>query len=32
MMQIMVLQVVGLILIIIFSQIALWLPNYIYGS
>jgi len=32
MMQIMVLQVVGLILIIIFPQIALWLPNYIYGS
>ena len=30
MMQFMVLQVVGLILIIIFPQIVLWLPNYIY--
>ncbi len=31
MMQFMVLQVIGLILIIVFPQIALWLPNYIYG-
>ena len=31
MMQFMVLQVMGLILIIIFPQIVLWLPNYIYG-
>ena len=31
MMQFMVLQIVGLILIIIFPQIVLWLPNYIYG-
>jgi len=31
MMQFMVLQVIGLILIIIFPQIVLWLPNYIYG-
>jgi TRAP-type C4-dicarboxylate transport system permease large subunit len=28
----MVIQVIGLILIVIFPQIALWLPNYIYGS
>jgi len=32
MMQFMVVQVIGLILIIIFPQIALWLPHYIYGS
>jgi len=32
MMQFMVLQVIGLILIVIFPQIALWLPQYIYGS
>ncbi len=32
MMQFMVLQVIGLILIIIFPQIALWLPLYLYGS
>ena len=32
MMQFMVIQVIGLILIIIFPQIALWLPHYIYGS
>ena len=32
MMQFMVLQVIGLLLIIIFPQIALWLPHYIYGS
>jgi len=32
MMQFMVIQVIGLILIVIFPQIALWLPNYIYGS
>jgi tripartite ATP-independent transporter DctM subunit len=31
MMQFMVLQIVGLILIIVFPQIVLWLPNYIYG-
>ena len=31
MMQFMVLQVIGLILIIMFPQIVLWLPNYIYG-
>ena len=32
MMQFMVLQVIGLLLIIIFPQIALWLPHYIYGT
>ena len=32
MMQFMVLQVIGLLLIIIFPLIALWLPHYIYGS
>ncbi|MEM7111892.1 MAG: TRAP transporter large permease subunit, partial [Chloroflexota bacterium] len=32
MMQFMVVQVIGLILIIIFPQIALWLPRLIYGS
>jgi len=32
MMQFMVIQVIGLALIIIFPQIALWLPLYIYGS
>ena len=32
MMQFMVIQVIGLILIVIFPQIALWLPNYIYGT
>jgi hypothetical protein len=31
MVQFMVLQIIGLILIIIFLQIVLWLPNYIYG-
>jgi len=31
MMQFMVLQLLGLLLIIIFPQIALWLPEYIYG-
>ena len=31
-MQFMVIQVIGLTLIIIFPQIALWLPHYIYGS
>ena len=31
MMQFMILQVIGLILIVIFPQIVLWLPNYIYG-
>jgi len=32
MMQFMVIQVIGLVLIIIFPQIALWLPTYIYGQ
>ena len=32
MMQFMVLQVIGLILIIIFPQIALWLPTVLYGN
>jgi tripartite ATP-independent transporter DctM subunit len=32
MMQFMVLQVIGLILIVIFPQIALWLPTYLYGN
>ena len=32
MMQFMVIQVIGLILIIIFPQIALWLPVYLYGQ
>ena len=32
MMQFMVIQVIGLILIIVFPQIALWLPEYIYGK
>ena len=32
MMQFMVLQLIGLILIVVFPQIALWLPHYIYGS
>lgn len=32
MMQFMVIQVIGLVLIIVFPQIALWLPTYIYGS
>ena len=32
MMQFMVLQVIGLIIIIIFPEIVLWLPNYIYGK
>jgi TRAP-type mannitol/chloroaromatic compound transport system permease large subunit len=31
MMQFMVLQVIGLILIVIFPELVLWLPNYIYG-
>ena len=31
MMQFMVIQLIGLILILIFPQIALWLPEYIYG-
>ena len=31
MMQFMVLQIIGLIIIIIFPEIVLWLPNYIYG-
>jgi len=32
MMQFMVIQVIGLVLIIVFPQIALWLPGYIYGQ
>ncbi len=32
MMQFMVLQVIGLILIVIFPKIALWLPTYLYGN
>jgi len=32
MMQFMVIQVIGLVLIFIFPEIALWLPEYIYGS
>ncbi len=32
MMQFMVIQLVGLLLILMFPQIALWLPEYIYGS
>ena len=32
MMQFMVIQLIGLILIISFPQIALWLPEYIYGK
>ena len=32
MMQFMVIQLIGLILILTFPQIALWLPNYIYGG
>jgi len=32
MMQFMVIQLLGLILIIVFPQIALWLPNYLYGG
>jgi len=32
MMQFMVLQIIGLIIIIIFPEIVLWLPNYIYGN
>ena len=31
MMQFMVLQIIGLILIVVFPQLVLWLPNYIYG-
>ena len=32
MMQFMVLQIIGLILIVAFPQLVLWLPTYIYGS
>ncbi len=32
MMQFMVIQVIGLVLIFMFPQIALWLPNYLYGG
>ncbi len=32
MMQFMVIQLIGLILIFVFPQIALWLPSYIYGQ
>jgi TRAP-type mannitol/chloroaromatic compound transport system permease large subunit len=31
-MQFMVIQVIGLILIIVFPKIALWLPTYLYGQ
>ena len=31
-MQFMVIQVIGLVLTIMFPQIALWLPEYIYGK
>jgi len=31
-MQFMVIQVIGLIIIIIFPQIVLWLPAYLYGQ
>ena len=32
MMQFMVLQIIGLVLIVVFPQIALWLPTLLYGS
>jgi len=32
MMQFMVIQLIGLALIFLFPQIALWLPTYIYGQ
>jgi tripartite ATP-independent transporter DctM subunit len=32
MMQFMVIQLIGLILIIVFPQLALWLPEYLYGN
>jgi TRAP-type mannitol/chloroaromatic compound transport system permease large subunit len=32
MLQFMGLQLLGLVLIIVFPQIALWLPEYIYGK
>jgi TRAP-type mannitol/chloroaromatic compound transport system permease large subunit len=32
MMQFMVIRLVGLVLIILFPQVALWLPAYIYGE
>jgi TRAP-type mannitol/chloroaromatic compound transport system permease large subunit len=32
MMQFMGIQLLGLILIIVFPQIALWLPGYLYGG
>ena len=32
MMQFMVLQLIGLILIVIFPELVLWLPEYIYGK
>ena len=32
MMQFMVIQLIGLLLIVFFPQIALWLPNFIYGN
>ena len=32
MMQFMVLQIIGLILIVVFPQLVLWLPTYIYGQ
>ncbi len=32
MMQFMLIQIIGLLLIIFFPQIALWLPGYLYGN
>ena len=32
MMQFMVLQIIGLIIIIIFPELVMWLPEYIYGK
>ena len=32
MMQFMVIQLIGLVLILSFPQIALWLPNFVYGQ
>ena len=32
MMQFMVLQIIGLILIVVFPELVLWLPEYIYGK
>ena len=32
MMQFMLIQLIGLVLVFVFPQIALWLPNYVYGQ